>query len=580
MPNRRTTTLLGLLTLVAPLAGVPAIAAEAPPPGVGSSELSVVAARITLPGGLDLRVVDTGAETRFDPDASDADRAYGEVTGVAVDAPSGPVAAFPDPPMASESRDGRREASEGEADVSVPPHKLRADLDDVVASVVRTINDVATRHRPTGVSEELDQGIIAEGAVRPAHLVTTVAADMASVEARSEIADLSVLGGVSRFGGVGPGDHRSWAGTDDAGATAQALKIASATILETGAVLSFFGIDTADIPDADLAAMAEALGVIPAIDEAVDRLGVPAPVTAGDLTELLDDHAGAVRALVVDEVIEAPLLAVADVRGSVAAVASIEPDGDVRTSSRSTGSVGTLSVGTTDVGDFDAEGSADGWNTVEAQVRTFLNTVLGSLGSEYEDTVMVRVMPRLVESTDLDGNTAVAQSSISLLEVVIDPPSSPPEAEPPSQPEPDDLLDDPIDVGDPDVGTPLVSVNGGAAGGGGATVLGAPDDDVVRLTVGDMEARAEHVRPGVEPRCVPTCDSATSLNRPWTPEEGFSAPDPGLNRPDGELPNTGGSSAGILAFAVTALALAAVLRAAPSWSRPVSRLSAIRQESR
>lgn len=575
MPNRRTTTLLALLTLVAPLAGVPASGAEAPPSGAGSSEMSVVAARLTLPGGLDVRVVDTGAETRFDPHASDADRAYGEVTGVVVDAPSGPVAAFPDPPMVSESRDGRQEASEGEADVSVPPHKLRADLDEVVASVARTINDIATRHRPTGVSEELDRGVVAEGEIRPAHLVANVAADAASVEARSEIADLSVLGGVSRFGGVGPGDHRSWAGTDDAGATAQALKIASATILETGAVLSFLGIDTAAIPAADLADLAEVLGVLPAIDEAVDGLGLPAPVTADDLTELLDDHAGAVRELVVDEVLEAPLLAVADVRGSVTAVASIEPDGDVRTASRSTGSVGTLSVGTTDVGDFDADGSADDWNTLEAQVRTYLNTILGMLGSEYEDTVMVRVMPRLVQSTRLDGDAAIAESSISLLEVVVDPPSSAPEAEPPSEPESDELLDDPVDLGDLDVDTPLVSANGGAAGGG-TTVLGAPTDDVVRITVGDMDARAEHARPGVEPRCVPTCDSATSLNRPWTPEEGFSAPDPGLDPTDGALPTTGGSSTGIVAFAVIALALAGALRAVPSSFRP----SAIRQEPR
>lgn len=576
MPHRRTAAFLGLLTLVAPLARVPAIAAGAPPPGAGSSELSVVAARLTLPGGIDVRVVDTGAETRFDPDTTDPDRAYGEVAGVVVDAPSGPVAAFPDPPMASESRDGRREASEGEADISVPPHKLRADVDQVVASVARTINDVATRHRPTGISEELDEGIVAEGEVRPAHLVTTVAADAASVEARSEIADLSVLGGVSRFGGVGPGDHRSWAGTDDAGATAQALKIASATILETGAVLSFLGIDTADIPDTELAAMAEALGVLPAIDDALDRLGLPAPVTVGGLTELLDHHAGAVRDLVVDEVMGAPLLAVADVRGSVTAVASIEPDGSVRTSSRSTGSVGTLSVGTTDAGDFDADGSADDWNTLEAQVRAYLNTILGMLGSEYEDTVMVRVMPRLVESTRLDGDAAIAESSISLLEVVIDPPSSAPEADPPPEPESDDLLDDPVDVGDLDVDTPLASANGGAAGHGGATVLGAPADDVVRVTVGDMDARAEHARPGVEPRCVPTCDSGTSLNRPWTPGEGFSGPDPELDRTDGALPSTGGSGTGTVAFAVIALALAGALRAVPPRFRP----SSIRQESR
>lgn len=553
----RAAALVGFVALTASLLVMPAASGRSVPGGRGTSHLHAVAAHFSLPGGLDARVVETTADVTFDPDDAMARHAHGRMGGLTVEGPEGFALTFPDPPIESETRAGTHEESEGETGFAVPPQRLRADADEVVETAVRAVNDMAMRHRPTGVSEDLDEGAVATGLIRPARLVTTVDGDDADVVADSEVADLRVLDGVSTFESIGPGDHRSRVGTDEAAATARSLEIGSATILETGAALSLLGVDASAIPNTDLAELAEALGLLPQLDIVVEGVGIPAPVSPGDLVRLLDEHTSVVRDGIVDDVVSAPLLAVADVTAGVTAVAAIRPDGAVRTSSESVGSVGTVIVGTTELGGFDADSAAEQWNAVEAGARERLNEVLGSLGRDYEDTVMVRVMPRVFEETRLENGVAVAESSLSLLEVVVDPPSTAPDVDAPAEPDDDDqILDNPA------------GVSGGVAG----VVLGAPEDDAARITLADMTARATHRRPGVEPRCVPACGSSErTLNRPWSPDGGFDVPAVGTPT-SGELPSTGGTSRLLFTVALVVLTAAVSARAAPRtdlrrWSR-------------
>lgn len=543
----RAAALVGFVALTASLLATPPATGRTVPGGRGTSHLHAVAAHFRLPGGLDARVVETTADVTFDPDDATARHAHGRMGGFAVEGPEGFALEFPDPPIESETRSGTDEESEGETGFAVPPQRLRADADEVVETAVRAINDVAMRPRPTGVSEDLDEGAVATGLIRPARLVTTVDGDAAGVVADSEVVDLRVLNGVSTFESIGPGDHRSRVGTDEAAATTRSLEIGSATILETGAALSLLGIDASDIPNTDLAAMAEGLGLLPHLDTLVEGAGIPAPVSARDLARLLDEHTGVLREGVVDDVVSAPLLAVADVTAGVTAAAAIRPDGAVRTSSESAGSVGTVVVGATELGGFDAGSLAEQWNAMEAGVRKRLNDVLGTLGSDYEDTVTVRVMPRVSEETRLEDGVAVAESSLSLLEVVVDPPSTVPDVGEPTEPDDDLILDDPVSV----------------SGGTGGAVLGAPDDDTTRIMVADMTARATHHRPGVEPRCAPACGSSERTpNRPWSPDDGFDVPAVGTPT-SGELPTTGGTSRLLLAVALVVLTAVASVWAVP-----------------
>ncbi len=553
-PVRRITAVVVLALATSLVAVVPVSAAEAP--GQGTAEVQVTTARFVFAEPLEVRVVDTASTVTFDPTSEepDARKARGEVTGLVLEGGDGARLAFPDPPLTSETEGGREEASEGETGVVVPPHRLRADADEIAATTARTLNDVVFRHRDTGAEEEVDEGTVARGTANPARVVSVVDPDEASVTASSEIADLMLLEGVSTLEGVGPGDHRSWAGTGEAGASARALKIASATLLETGAALDLLGVSPDAIPNAVLADMAHALGVIPSLAEPVSELGFPVPGDAAELAALLDTVGSELRGVIVDTVFTTPLLAIADTSGSVTSVASVSPNGEVHTSAASRGSVGTISVGTTELSGFDAAGTADDWNRLEARLRELLNSVTGTLGSAYEDVVTVRVLPRIAERTALEGEMAVAESQISLLEVVVDPPSSAPAAptqntpDEESTPEPSGLLQVEGELS-----------NGGAGGPIGGALLGSPDEDATRIVVGDMASTATHARPGVDPYCEPVCTDGGSANRPWNPERGFTGSDDDLDLTSGALPHTGPHT-GFAFAAVALISTAAALR--------------------
>jgi hypothetical protein len=495
--------------VLAPAAGVPS------PAGGGSASVRVVAARYEV-GGLGLRVLDTVATAAVDPTlvGDDAGEAEGDLSAVVAEDPgSFGSLSFPSPPLSSASSGAPREQGLGRARVSVPAEPVPS-VDEVTAALLGEADPGAAR---------VERGGLAAGEVRSARITTAVEGRRAHTATVSEIGAVDVVGGVSRVEGAGPVEHESWAGADDAGARTTSFNLRSVTVLRTGAVLSMAGLDLSAVSDSALAEAAAALGVAGHVAGG-DGKAVPDPRAALDA---LLAAAGVDGEAVAAAVADAPLLTLADVSASASAVARVAPDGDVLTSALTRGSVGSMRVGSVEVGGFEVEGTVSDWNALEEATRSALNSVLSSFGDEFVDIVQVRVMPRLTRQTDLVDGAAGAHAELALLQVLVDPPSAVPSPTP--QPpgaggvidELPDLPDLPAGVGtvSPDVTIEVPS--GGLVDG----LLGRSGAAAVTVVVGEMEARAEHRRPGVTPDCSACAGgSGDTVNRVWDPDGGFGAP--------------------------------------------------------
>jgi hypothetical protein len=527
-------------------------AAPAPPAGKGTAGLAVTAFSISVDGAGEVgTLVTTGRSTTDHQRAGVAtDGASADLTGVVATSSDGQRFMSPYPPVRSESAKGHDLRSEGDANVVAPPP-----------------------------SEDGAAGTLATGNLRPARIETWLDDGGARSTLASEADTVDVLGGLSHLEGAGPGDHQTWAAPDEVGAAARALKIRSATLLEAGGVLEALGLDVAGLPDDVVRALANALGVGDELDGALPP-GVPGLL-------------GPAREETVEAVASAPLLAVADVSATVGAVATVATDGTVLTSAHGAGSVGSIRVGANELGGFDLSQTAQDWNALEAETTMLLNSVLATLGDRYADLARVRVAPVVVQETTASGGYAISTARVRLLDVQVNPPQPDPDGL--DLPDTDGLTDEfdavtgmlPDLVGLLPPAPDVDDVSGGVADGvlGRSEVAGG-----IAVALVDMEATAEHTRPGIALRCESMCDgSAAVLNRPWAPEAGFALPTtlagPSISRGigggnpgagQGALPRTG-IPLGSHQLAGSGLALAALV--GRRIARPIRQPSAVIEQN-
>lgn len=486
---RRANT-LAIVLLAAAVSSGAAVGTPSVSAGRGTATLSVTALRVDADGVGDVGVIVTEGRATLDHDRAGVsdDGSSAQVAAVSARLDDGTALQLPDPPVRSEATRGRNVESKADASVTTPP-----------------------------VGGATEEGGIAKGQLLPARVESWRDDAGTGAIATSEIGEIDILSGLSRVEGAGPGHHESWSQGDQAGASARALTIRSATLLSVGPTLERLGVDPAELEPSVLVEVARALGLA---DE-VAALGL----VGGDVVGV----AAPIRDQLVQVVVGAPLLAIADVSGSAQAVASVGPDGHVQTAAQATGSVGSIVVGHVELGGFDASGTAADWNALEEAVAEAVNTVLSPVDPRYQGLVRIRVMPLVVAQTRLDHGYAVADAEIRLLDVTVAIPPAP-------------ALESEPNLGIPD-GVREELPGGGALPG---LPLGRGDPgEAIRLELGSMAASAEHTRPGVAPRCDAVCATdGSTTNRAWDPARGFDAPVPGGEGPaNGALPNTGGSVA-------------------------------------
>lgn len=590
------------------VAATAAVVGMAPPvhgrsaPGIGTATSNVRAAGIVVDSVEDLSVqlVDLAATATIDKarQNSASNHAEGVLKAAVVDL--GPAAANFFPNELGTLRVFRDEDNPG-ADrrgqnvpvpLQIPGDLAAADVGADNTAVAGLITDInATRE------SAVPDGLVAAGAIRPLDLEALFTAAGASFTGGSTVDSLEALGGLVKVNGLGVSEQTASATSDLVRGSVDELRADSIKVLGMAELLGLLGVDPGDIPLATLALMADSLGLpvsgtvgsVPAADlgstwaagtaalttaqtdlEArvggvctalpgelggvLGQAGVSCSGTVQQALDALNDVLSQLTQLVDAVVFDASLVSASGVVAGVDAVANVTEDGVAQTSAVASGTIDHLRVGGVDVGAITASrtGSPTAavqrqWDTVGTAANAQLDEVLGNLGDPYRGLVTVVPVPVSVQNTKIDGDYAVADAALSLLQVRIALPSQLPDpqdlisllpASPVSPPtSPTSLPVSPTVPTVPTVTVPTLPISSVRPAVGATAVrpqvatLGSATIDI-----GVLSAHAEHTRPGVG-------ITSGGENLTWNSLTGFGNP--------GSLPKTGGEgTAQLMVFAV------------------------------
>lgn len=444
---------------------------------------------------------------------------------------------------------------------------------------------------PTGSQPlTIGTGGLVDGLLTPAAIETSLhRSSGALARLQSSVESLVMLDGLSSFQNAGPGSQTVKIDGAAADAETKLAKIEQMTVLQTDALFELLGLDSSQLPDETLAQLADALGIhtgrfaqtvtgarnwasvkelqagvaelrtevfaavatgaaCDVIDDVVrgkrgfdpyeraEGYGIERPDCLGITTGAVDTFVAAVdqlqadlSAALVKSVGEEAILSITDLSASVKATASVTDD-ELMQGTAATGGIQKIRAAGADY-ELNVLDHADEWNETEAVVNSRLNDALDTLGPQFVDVVRVRLMPRMVQTAQVDGNYLRSHSDMTLMQVLIDLPS----------------IDDVTQAADTllaDV-TEELPVGGG---GGLGLPLGRPEQgradlgDPITISIGELSADAAHTNPArTLDLCsggVKTCNSA--INRTsWDPQAGWG---PGSGDSSTNLPRTGGAS--------------------------------------
>lgn len=575
-----------LVAMVAVAAGVAAPAQAQAAAGKGTAESAVTGARLALSAAGDehsvaLVLMESSATLDKERRSLPRNHATGTLTAARVDlGPAGVVSVPPDPIQVSrdEATTGSDRRGENLAvSFNVPGDVSASEVGATDPSVANLLTDIE------GVrSLDVANGLVAKGSARPLNLEALFGVAGAGVTGGSTVDAVEAIGGLVKLDNLSLTDQEASASPDIVRSAVRELSVDAITVLDVNGLLGLLGLDMGEIPLGTLAKMADELGLpvsgtlgstpvsdfgswagasqalIDTRNELATQTGTACNALPGTLTGLLgsvgvscsgtvQQALDTVDSLLTDlldivqgAVYGAPFVSVEDLTASVQAVAAVTPEGVAETSAAAVGSIGSVKIGGNACGALAADlttstlaGLQAAWNELRARCNALIDTVLGALGDAFRGLVDAVPVPVAVQTTKVDGEYAVAEARLSLLQVKVSLPGS---------------LPDPLDLG-------------AVGGGGGTTTTTLPPvtttlptlpvpttvtlptlpiafvrDAAVRpqvstlattatVEVGVLSASAEHTRPGV------TITSGGE-NRTWNARTGFGGP----------LPRTGAGS--------------------------------------
>lgn len=439
-------------------------------------------------------------------------------------------------------------------------------------------------------STNLPNGLIAEGSARPLNLVATFGGSGAEFSGGSTVESIGAVGGLAKVQRLTVSDEETQAQPDLSRGAIRELGVDSMTVLDMNSLLGLLGLDKGEISVTTLAKMADelkvavtgTLGSKPVSDygswlsaaqtlssaeaqleaqvggacaalpgDLVGLLGQTGVACSGTVQQALDTVNGLLSdllGLVEPAVFDGPLVSANGLTASVNAVAGVTPDGVAETSAGAVGTIRELRVGGVGCGSVSADLTTRtlsslqvDWNKVRDVCNALLDDVLGALGDAYRSLVDVVPAPVKVQTTRVEGDYAVANASLTLLQVKVTLPA---------------VLPAPLDLATTTTTTsttsplplpttttialpplpplPISSVR---------PASDQPLATTATIDVGVLSAHAEHTRPGVD-------ITSGGQNRTWNSRTGFGGP----------LPETGAGS-GTWPLAVFAVLMTAAFAA-------------------
>jgi len=594
---------IALITTSTAVAAAPARGRASAGRGTGTSLMRAANVSIDAAEDVVVDLVDFRSTATLDKQRQKSPTNYVEGTLKAATVDLGPAGAEYFPRDLGTMRVFRDEAGTGadrkggnlSVQFSVPGDLTPGEIGATNADVAALLTDVEATP-----SSAVPNGLVANGAVRPINLEAVYNVAGASFAGGSTVDSVEALGGLVRVSGLTVFDQESSATSDVARGAIRELAVDSVRVVGLNELLGLLGLDRGEIPLATLAAMADGLGLpvsgtLGAVattnlgstwatatsvlttskTDLEAQLGGVCAALPGDLTgrlatagvacsgtvqqalDAINALIGQLLAIVEAAVFDAALISIDGLTASVQATAAVTENGIAETSAAATGTIDALKVGGVDVGGVRADLTTSGlatlesqWNDVGSKANAKIDAVLGALGDPYRGLVSVIPVPVAVQTTRIDktethGDYAVADASLSLLQVKV--------TLPVTLPAPQDLAT--VVTTTPTTTTPttLVPLTVPAVPmtlpSGSTTVAiptlpvsfvrAAPTAQVIRgqvatlgssatIDVGVIAVHAEHTRPGV-------AITGGAENRTWNSRTGFGEP--------GSLPKTGGSTA-------------------------------------